>query len=119
VTDVSIVQRPRTVFGRDLQHGAQIVQRLEAHVRLRFEPHAGAPGAVEHPDRDVEAVAALVARHMAAQHMRARAALLAFDQNVLAEEGMPGVLHTPQLRALSVVCGDSNITSTRTRASRG
>lgn len=101
------MQRPRAVLDRDIQHGSQIAQRLEAHEGLGLEPHAGARGGIEHPDRDMEAVAPLVPRHMAAQHVRAGTALLAFDQDVLSEEWMPWIRDLPPLRALYYYFGES------------
>jgi hypothetical protein len=58
----------------------------------------------------MQAVAALIAGHMAAQHMLLWAALLAFDQYLLSEQRMPRICDSTQLRALGFVCGDSNIT---------
>ena len=92
--DVSIVHRARAILNREIQDSSQVVQGVEGHEGLRRESHACA-GSVEHPDRDMEAVASLVAGHMAAQHVRAGAALLSFDQDVLSEEWMPRVLHSP------------------------
>ncbi len=123
--DVSIVPRARAILNREIQDGSQVAQRVEGDEGLQLEPHACARGSVEHPDRDMDAVASLVAGHMAAQHVRARAALLAFDQDVLSEEWMPRVRYSPPLRALRFVCGDSSITPesmrrpARCRASTG
>ena len=93
--DVSIVHRARAVLDREIHDGSQVAQGVQAHERLRLEPQPCARGSVEHPDRDMEAVASLVAGHMAAQHVRTGAALLSFDQDVLSEEWMPRVLHSP------------------------
>ena len=93
--NVSILQRRRVTFERNIQQGPQVAQGLEAHEGLFLELHAYAGGCVEHPGRDMEAVATLVAGHMAAQDMRVGAALLASDKHLLSEEGMPQIRDTP------------------------
>ena len=89
------MHRARVVFDRDIQQRSQVVQGVDTHKGLLLQPHACARGYVEHPDRDMEAVASLVAGHLAPQDVRGRAALLALDQDVVFEQGMPRIRHAP------------------------
>jgi hypothetical protein len=94
----------------------QIDKRLPADVGLRRRLHPRAQDPIEHPYRDLSARALAIISELTPVHAAA-ASHLADDDNVLAVERVPPVVHPTNIGPVVTVVGTCTTTSGRTSRS--
>jgi hypothetical protein len=113
----TIFYQPGALLLTDLfEETFQIDKRLPADVGLRCRLHLRAQDSIEHPYRDLAARVLAIIAELAPVHAAA-ASHLADDDNVLAVERVPPVVHPTNIRPVVTVIGTCTTSADPTRRS--